>query len=245
MMAQPPPPMPSKDLVGDGGVLKQTLRAGMGARPERGATVEVHYEGTLADTGVVFDSSRARGKTFKFTLGEGRVIGGWEVGVSSMQQGELALLTCKPQYAYGANGIPPTIPPSATLQFEVELISIELPQREAQTMADNNPLVERTPQAIQAAYEAKMGLKEAEKQGLEGFIDWVNSWYIFGLFSTKEEGAPWYLNPGITFPSIFAVVGALFYLTVLLDGLHRGDLAPQGDDLSTFIGDTEPPISAI
>ena len=46
---------------------------------------EVHYEGRLVETGALFDSSRARGKPFRFTLGEGKVIGGWEVGVSSMQ----------------------------------------------------------------------------------------------------------------------------------------------------------------
>ena len=147
------------DLVGDGGVLKQVMRAGEGERPLRGATVEVHYEGRLLDTGAVFDSSRARGKTFKFTLGEGKVIGGWEVGLSTMQVGELCTLTCSSQYAYGAKGIPPMIPPSATLSFEVELLGVELPVEEAQTFADDNPLAPRTPDAIKAAYEKKMAAK--------------------------------------------------------------------------------------
>ena len=66
-------PANSIDLVGDGGVLKAVLQPGSGEQPTRGATVEVHYEGTLAETGAVFDSSRARGKTFKFTLGDGKV----------------------------------------------------------------------------------------------------------------------------------------------------------------------------
>jgi FKBP-type peptidyl-prolyl cis-trans isomerase len=114
-MPQPRCAAPAKvdtvDLVGDGGVIKTVLAAGAGARPTRGAMVEVHYVGRLVETGAVFDSSRARGKTFKFSLGEGKVIGGWEVGVSSMQVGELSEITCSPQYAYGAKGIPPMIPP--------------------------------------------------------------------------------------------------------------------------------------
>ena len=76
---------PELDLVGDGGVLKRVLQAGSGESPVKGTTVEVHYDGTLLATGARFDSSRERGKTFKFTLGEGKVIGGWEVSISSMQ----------------------------------------------------------------------------------------------------------------------------------------------------------------
>jgi len=53
----------------------------------------------------------------------GKVIKAWDVGVASMKKGELARLTCKPEYAYGAGGMPPTIPPEATLVFEVELLS--------------------------------------------------------------------------------------------------------------------------
>ena len=90
---------PELDLVGDGGVLKRVLQAGSGESPVKGTTVEVHYDGTLLATGARFDSSRERGKTFKFTLGEGKVIGGWEVGVGSMHSGEKATLTCSPQYA--------------------------------------------------------------------------------------------------------------------------------------------------
>jgi hypothetical protein len=114
------------DLVGDGGVLKATTGAGSGTQPMRGSTVEVHYEGRLASTGDRFDSSRERGRPFKFTLGEGKVIGGWEVGVASMLPGESATLTCSPQYAYGAKGIPPLIPPDATLVFDVELLKVEV-----------------------------------------------------------------------------------------------------------------------
>ena len=53
---------PDTDLVGDGGVLKRVMRPGTGASPVKGDAVEVHYEGTLVETGASFDSSRQRGK---------------------------------------------------------------------------------------------------------------------------------------------------------------------------------------
>ncbi|PVD33481.1 hypothetical protein C0Q70_04737 [Pomacea canaliculata] len=106
----------------DGGVLKQILRAGEGeAVPVKGNEVTVHYVGTLED-GTEFDSSRSRQETFKFTLGKGSVIKAWDIGVATMKKGELARLTCKPEYAYGEAGSPPKIPPNATLIFEVELL---------------------------------------------------------------------------------------------------------------------------
>jgi len=240
-VGQPPlcvAPAPSAlDLVGDGGVVKRLIQPGEGARPPRGAIVEVHYEGRLVDTGAVFDSSRARGKPFKFTLGEGKVIGGWEVGLSSMQVGELSELTCAPQYAYGEKGIPPMIPPASTLQFEVELLSVTTPQGQSQSFAEDNPDSPRTPGDIAAAYQSKMAAKPQAAEGLQGFLDWAKTIYIFGLFSTKDEKPPWYINPLITFPIIFAIVGAGFALVVALDGVHRGEVPEIGDDLTSFIGD--------
>jgi len=229
------------DLIGDGGVVKTVLQTGAGIRPPRGATVEVHYEGQLVETGAVFDSSRARGKTFRFTLGEGKVIGGWEVGVSSMQVGEVAEIECSPQYAYGVKGIPPMIPPAATLKFEVELLAIEQKAVESSSFAEDDLSTARTPGAISAAYASKMAAKEAKKEGLEGFLEWAKGIYIFGLFSTKGERPPWYLNPLITFPSIFAIVGVGFYLVVLLGGVHRGEVLVGDNDLSSFIGETYAP----
>jgi len=226
------------DLVGDGGVIKEVLQEGSGQVPTRGAVVEVHYEGRLFDTGESFDSSRKRGKSFKFTLGDGKVIGGWEVGLATMKVGEQSVLTCAPQYAYGQKGIPPMIPPAATLQFDVELLSAVSPQAETNTFAEDNPFSPRTPQAIQQAYERKIAEKPATKEGLEGIIDWAKSIYIFGFFKgEKGEMPPWYLNPLITFPAIFAVVGIGFTAVVALDGLHRGEVAPIGDDLASFVGD--------
>mmetsp|Transcript_5345 Transcript_5345/g.10502 ORF Transcript_5345/g.10502 Transcript_5345/m.10502 type:complete len:180 (+) Transcript_5345:75-614(+) len=115
--------------VGEGSVvyfsgqrlMKTVKRAGTGGYPGPGDEVSVHYVGTLED-GTVFDSSRRRKKPFKFTLGQGSVIEGWEQSIESMQVGELVELKCAPEFAYGSRGSPPNIPPDATLTFEIELL---------------------------------------------------------------------------------------------------------------------------
>lgn len=104
----------------DGGLFKTVLVEGTGSIPVKGAKVTVHYVGTLLD-GTQFDSSRDRNDYFEFTLGKGQVIKGWDKGVATMRVGEKAILKCSPEYGYGAAGSPPSIPPNATLLFEVEL----------------------------------------------------------------------------------------------------------------------------
>lgn len=92
--------------------------------PKQGQTAVVHYTGTLVD-GKVFDSSRTRGKPFKFSVGKGEVIRGWDEGVVQMSVGQRAKLVCSPDYAYGSRGHPGVIPPNATLNFDVELLRVE------------------------------------------------------------------------------------------------------------------------
>ncbi|XP_021168129.1 peptidyl-prolyl cis-trans isomerase FKBP1A [Fundulus heteroclitus] len=104
------------------GVEVETIRPGDGKTfPQRGKTVSVHYVGTLTN-GKKFDSSRDRGEPFMFKLGAGEVIRGWDEGVAQMSLGQLAKLTCSPDYAYGSKGYPPIIPANSTLIFEVELL---------------------------------------------------------------------------------------------------------------------------
>lgn len=76
-----------------------------------------HYTGRL-DDGTVFDSSVEKGRTFKFQLGRGNVIRGWDRGFATMKKGEKAFLTCRADYAYGDRSMG-EIPPGATLTFEV------------------------------------------------------------------------------------------------------------------------------
>ncbi|XP_015227056.1 PREDICTED: peptidyl-prolyl cis-trans isomerase FKBP1A-like [Cyprinodon variegatus] len=105
------------------GVQVNTLRPGDGKTfPVKGRMVNVHYVGTL-ENGKKFDSSRDRGEPFSFKLGAGEVIRGWDEGVAQMSVGEVARLTCSPDYAYGSRGYPPIIPANSTLIFEVELLS--------------------------------------------------------------------------------------------------------------------------
>jgi FK506-binding protein 1 len=84
----------------------------------------MHYIGTLASDGTKFDASRDRGRPFKFVIGTGRVIKGWDEGVMKMSLGEKAVLRITSDYGYGAAGAAGVIPPNADLVFEVDLLSI-------------------------------------------------------------------------------------------------------------------------
>lgn len=108
-------------LTEDDGLIKKITQNGDGELPQTGQEIVAHYRGTLSD-GTVFDSSYQRNEPFKFVLGSGQVIRGWDLGFATMTRGEKAILVCTHEYAYGEHGSPPNIPPSATLEFEVELI---------------------------------------------------------------------------------------------------------------------------
>ncbi|KAL5482953.1 FKBP1 [Sanghuangporus weigelae] len=106
------------------GVMIETITPGDGKNfPKKGDTVTIHYTGTLED-GTKFDSSVDRQKPFQTEIGVGKVIRGWDEGVPQLSLQQKAILTCTPDYAYGARGFPPIIPPNATLKFEVQLLSI-------------------------------------------------------------------------------------------------------------------------
>jgi peptidylprolyl isomerase len=99
------------------------LAPGSGEEAHDGMTVSVHYTGYLMD-GTKFDSSLDRGKPIEFILGSGRVIKGWEEGLTGMQINEKRKLIVPPHLGYGERGLPGLIPPNADLVFDVELVSI-------------------------------------------------------------------------------------------------------------------------
>jgi FKBP-type peptidyl-prolyl cis-trans isomerase FkpA len=98
-------------VVGDGGV----------AIPD--VTISVHYSGWLTD-GTKFDSSIDRDKPFVLTLGQTRVIQGWQEGLQGMKEGGKRRLIIPPTLGYGEGGFPPDIPPNATLIFDIELLEV-------------------------------------------------------------------------------------------------------------------------
>ncbi len=103
----------------------EVLAAGTGDRATKaGDSISVHYTGTLTD-GTKFDSSLDRGTPFRFTLGAGMVIKGWDQGLLDMKVGERRRLTIPASLGYGAAGAGGVIPPNATLVFVTELMAIE------------------------------------------------------------------------------------------------------------------------
>jgi FKBP-type peptidyl-prolyl cis-trans isomerase len=100
------------------------LKVGTGAEAKTGTLATVHYTGWLTD-GTKFDSSRDSGQPFQFTIGEHRVIPGWEEGVAGMKVGGKRVLIIPPDKGYGPQGSPPVIPPNATLVFAVELLDAQ------------------------------------------------------------------------------------------------------------------------
>ncbi len=119
-MAQPAAVTPP--VTTSSGLVYQSLKDGTGASPAATDTVQVHYRGTFAD-GREFDSSYKRGQPTEFPLN--RVIPCWTEGVQRMKPGGKAKLTCPPAIAYGERGAGGVIPPNATLNFEIELLSVK------------------------------------------------------------------------------------------------------------------------
>ena len=102
-----------------GGLMVEDLKTGNGPEAKKGKMVGMYYDGKLKSNQKRFDAT-LNGKPFKFRLGSGEVIKGWDVGIEGMKVGGKRRLTVPPQLAYGTQGAPPDIPPNATLIFDVE-----------------------------------------------------------------------------------------------------------------------------
>jgi FKBP-type peptidyl-prolyl cis-trans isomerase FkpA len=108
------------------GLQYEDVQEGTGAEARAGANVTVHYTGWLyenSEAGRKFDSSKDRNDPFRFPLGAGHVIKGWDEGVQGMKIGGVRKLVIPAELGYGARGAGGVIPPNATLLFEVELLN--------------------------------------------------------------------------------------------------------------------------
>ena len=109
---------PPTDLVVD------DIQLGDGAEATAGRTVDVHYVGVAHSTGEEFDASWNRGAPFRFPLGAGHVIGGWDQGVAGMRVGGRRRLVIPPHLGYGDRGAGGVIKPGETLVFVVDLLGV-------------------------------------------------------------------------------------------------------------------------
>jgi FKBP-type peptidyl-prolyl cis-trans isomerase len=102
------------------GVITNDVTVGQGPEVKTGELVSVNYILSLSD-GTVIQNSKDFGQPFKFTLGAGEVIPGWEMGFDGMRVGGVRTIVIPPELAYGNNQAGP-IPPNSTLVFTIELL---------------------------------------------------------------------------------------------------------------------------
>ena len=115
---------PQGDIPFDLGV--EDIVVGDGDEATRGGKVTVHYVGVAFRTGEEFDASWNRGEPFRFVLGKGQVIPGWDQGVAGMRVGGRRRLTIPSALAYGARGAGNgAIAPHEPLVFVVDLLALD------------------------------------------------------------------------------------------------------------------------
>ncbi len=116
----------TQDTIVTASGLRYIIREkGNGVKPEKGAKVDVHYTGSLTND-TVFDSSYKRNQPFSFTLGQGRVIKGWDEGVALLNEGDKATFIIPADLAYGSRATG-NIPANSTLIFQIELLKVVNP----------------------------------------------------------------------------------------------------------------------
>ncbi|MFI5764177.1 MULTISPECIES: FKBP-type peptidyl-prolyl cis-trans isomerase [unclassified Streptomyces] len=100
------------------------LVVGDGAEAKPGRVVRVHYVGVTFASGKEFDASWDRGEPFKFAVGGGRAIKGWDRGIRGMKVGGRREIIVPPRLGYGKQSPSPLIPAGSTLVFVVDLLSV-------------------------------------------------------------------------------------------------------------------------
>jgi FKBP-type peptidyl-prolyl cis-trans isomerase len=124
--AATPAPTPNASInQGANSLQMEDTVVGTGPEAVAGKTISVHYSGYLVSNHQKFDSSVDRGQPFKFKLGAGQVIEGWDKGFAGMKVGGKRTLTIPSRMGYGERGAGGVIPPNAALLFNVELLGVE------------------------------------------------------------------------------------------------------------------------
>lgn len=173
-------------ITTESGLQYEILTEGTGAPAEPGSRVTVHYVGTLED-GTQFDSSYDRGQPFSFVLGQGSVIAGWDEGIALLNVGSKARLIVPPELGYGEAGSGGTIPPNATLTFEVELLEVVQPAK-PEAIADEDYTV--TDSGLKY-YDIETGTGESPSVGQPvriHFAAWLEDGTL--LADSREQGQP-------------------------------------------------------
>lgn len=180
------------NLTDDASVSKQIIRRGTGPKPTNGQQVTTHYTGRLLD-GTVFDSSVDRNSPFDFTLGTGQVIKAWDLCVASMDIGEKCRVTATAEYAYGKAGSPPTIPPNATLVFDLELLDAKEKEPNAWELSDE----QKHERSVKKRGEGNALFTAGDYgKALESYLSAVRIWGEYGGESevANRDKLPCHLN---------------------------------------------------
>jgi peptidylprolyl isomerase len=176
------------------------LEEGDGEIPEIGQVVSVHYTGYLTD-GTIFDSSRDRGETFSFPLGQGQVIAGWDEGIGFLPAGSSGRLIIPPELAYGDRGAGEQIQPGATLVFDVELVEILPPPPESPTAVDESEFLE-TDSGVQY-YDIEEGSGAVAEDGqivTVHFTGWLEDGEMFDSSFLRGQPIAMILGAGQVIP---------------------------------------------
>ncbi|XP_078605100.1 FK506-binding protein 15-like isoform X1 [Branchiostoma floridae x Branchiostoma japonicum] len=147
------------------GIVHQDLVLGEGQAVDVGDSMEMKYTGWLLSNntfGQVFDSNMSTDKAFRFKIGKGKVIKGWEEGTVGMKKSGKRLLVIPPHLAYGAKGVPNRVPANATLVFEVHAMKVKFNKEDTRSTSSrdspaprvDSPVVEAQPTPAQAAPQA-------------------------------------------------------------------------------------------
>jgi peptidylprolyl isomerase len=198
-VAEPELQLPDNLITTESGLQYVITEEGSGEKPQPGDVVQVHYTGTLAD-GTKFDSSLDRGEPFAFPLGIGQVIPGWDEGIALLKVGDKCKLVIPPKLAYGEQGRG-SIPPNATLIFDVELVGIQPGPPEAPTEVSEADFT--TTESGLKYYDLEEGAGKSPEQGQPvsvHYTGWLEDGTMFDSSLSRGQPFQFILGQGQVIP---------------------------------------------